>query len=119
MKTTDIANEIARLSPLELDDLTAALMEHNISATLYYFGVVPIVRAVNNEYDVVMTRSGSRKLLVVKTVKEVLGLGLRDAKHLVDDVPCTIKEFATRDEAEAISSALEAAGARITVNPIK
>lgn len=65
------------------------------------------------EFDVVLESAGAAKLKVVKEVKNLLGLGLKEAKDLVDGAPSTIKEGASKEEAESIKSALEAAGAVI------
>lgn len=67
------------------------------------------------EFDVVLESAGAAKLKVVKEVKNLLGLGLKDAKDMVDGAPSTIKEAASKEEAESIKSALEAAGAVIVL----
>jgi len=115
-----IAKDISRLDPAELRELETALMEHNISATMYRFRTIPVGIGGREfgEYNVVMTRTGMRKLLVVKTIKEILGLGLKEAKELTDDIPSTIKEYGTWEEAETLRIALEATGARIEVKQI-
>lgn len=69
--------------------------------------------AEQTEFDVVLTSAGSGKLKVVKEVKNLLGLGLKDAKELVDGAPATIKEGVTKEEAESIKTALEEAGASV------
>ena len=65
------------------------------------------------EFDVVLNSAGSAKLAVVKEVKNLLGLGLKDAKELVDAAPSTLKEGVAKEEAESIKSALEGAGAQV------
>jgi len=65
------------------------------------------------EFDVVLNSAGAAKLKVVKEVKTLLGLGLKDAKDIVDGAPSTIKEGIPKDEAESIKSALEAVGAQV------
>lgn len=65
------------------------------------------------EFDVVLTSAGSAKLAVVKEVKNLLGLGLKEAKDLVDGAPSTIKEALSKDEAEKIKASLEEAGATV------
>lgn len=69
--------------------------------------------AEKTEFDVVLKSAGSAKLAVVKEVKNQLGLGLKDAKELVDGAPSTIKEAVAKDEAESLKAALEGAGAEV------
>ena len=66
-----------------------------------------------SEFDVVLTAAGGSKLVVVKLVKELTGLGLKDAKELVDGAPKTIKEAVSKDEAEGFKKSLEEAGAEV------
>ena len=65
------------------------------------------------EFDVILTAAGGSKLAVVKLVKELTGLGLKEAKDLVDNVPSAIKEGVSKDEAEGLKSSLEEAGAEV------
>ena len=67
------------------------------------------------EFDVILKSSGANKLNVVKEVKNILGLGLKEAKDLVDGAPSTLKEKVSRDEAEKVKSTLEGAGAEIEI----
>ena len=69
--------------------------------------------AEQSEFDVVLTSAGAAKLGVVKEVKNLLGVGLKDAKALVDGAPATIKEKVSKEEAESIKAALEGAGASV------
>ena len=71
--------------------------------------------AEQTEFDVVLTSAGSAKLAVVKEVKGQLGLGLKEAKELVDGAPAPIKEGVSKDEAESLKAALEAAGASVEI----
>ncbi len=66
-----------------------------------------------SEFDVILTEAGGSKLAVVKLVKELTGLGLKDAKELVDGAPKTIKEAVSKDEAEGFKKSLEEAGAEV------
>ena len=123
-KIINIADDISRLSDSELSDLATVLMiKHDISATMYHFGVsnstshLPY-KTGSPEYNVVMTRCGDRKLQVVKTIKELLGMGLREAKHLADEVPITLKANCSYSESEELRIALEAAGARIVIQEV-
>ena len=67
------------------------------------------------EFDVILTAAGGAKLAVVKLVKELTGLGLKEAKGLVDEAPSAIKEAVSKDEAEGIKSSLEEAGAEVEI----
>ena len=69
--------------------------------------------AEKTEFDVILTSAGSAKLKVVKEIKTLLNVGLKDAKALVDGAPCAIKEGAPKDEAESLKAALEAVGAEV------
>ncbi len=69
--------------------------------------------AEKTEFDVILTSAGSAKLQVVKEVKNLLGLGLKEAKGLVDGAPCPVKEGIPKEEAESIKAALEGAGASV------
>lgn len=115
MKTeiNKIAKEIARLNSTEISELSSILLnDHNISATLYRFGAVSIEP---KECDLVLLDAGNLKLQMVKTIKERFGLGLKDAKTIVDSAPCYLKEFMNCDEAEEIKKELEAIGAKIDI----
>jgi large subunit ribosomal protein L7/L12 len=67
------------------------------------------------EFDVILKAAGGSKLAVVKLVKELTGKGLKEAKELVDSAPCAVKEAVTKDEADALKSSLEEAGAEVEV----
>lgn len=69
--------------------------------------------AEKTEFDVVLKSAGAGKLKVVKEIKTLLGVGLKEAKELVDGAPCPVKEGAPKDEAESIKAALEAVGAEV------
>lgn len=69
--------------------------------------------AEKTEFDVILKSAGSAKLKVVKEIKGLLGLGLKDAKALVDGAPCPVKEGAPKEEAESLKAALEGAGAEV------
>jgi large subunit ribosomal protein L7/L12 len=113
MEINKIAKEIARLSSIEIDELSSVLMnEHNISATLYRFNSATLK---SKECDLVLLDAGSLKLQMVKTIKETFGLGLKDAKTIVDSAPCYLKEFMDSDEAEKIKEEMESIGATIKI----
>ena len=102
-----IIEAIKGLTILELNDLVKAVEEE--------FGVSAAAPAVEEktEFDVVLTAAGASKLNVIKVVREITGLGLKDAKALVESAPKAVKEGATKEEAEAIKKQLEDAGASV------
>ena len=119
-KITKLIEEVKELTVLELADLVSALEEE--------FGVSAAAGAVvvaaggaaagaaaeeKTEFDVVMTSFGDKKLDVIKVVREITGLGLKEAKEMVEGVPSKVKEGASKDDAEAIKAKLEGAGAAV------
>ena len=119
-KTTKILDEIKELTILELADLVKALEEEfGVSAAPVAVVAAPGAAAAGaaaeekTEFDVVMTSFGAKKLDVIKVVREVTGLGLKEAKEKVEGVPSTIKEGASKDDAEALKKQLEEAGATV------
>lgn len=121
-KITNILEEIKSLTIIELADLVKAVEdEFGVSAAapvgvVAAAGAAPAAAAEEKtEFDVVLVSGGEKKLNVVKVVKEALGLGLKDAKDLVDGAPKTLKEGATKDEAEALKKQLEDAGATVEI----
>ena len=120
-KITNILEEIKTLTIIELADLVKAVEDEFGVSAAAPVGVVAVAGAAapaaeeKTEFDVVLVSGGDKKLNVVKVVKEALGLGLKDAKDLVDGAPKTVKEGATKDEAEALKKALEEAGATVEI----
>ena len=112
-KITNILEEIKTLTIIELADLVKAVEDEFGVSAAAPVGVVAVAGAAapaaeeKTEFDVVLVSGGDKKLNVVKVVKEALGLGLKDAKDLVDGAPKTLKEGATKDEAEALKKQLE------------
>ena len=120
-----LAEQLVNLSIKDVTELTNIMEEE--------YGIKPAAAAVavaagpggggdggggeaeKTEFDVVLESAGAAKLKVVKAVKDLLGLGLVEAKKLVDGAPCAIKEGIPKDEAEKIQSELEAAGAQISL----
>ena len=106
-----IVEEIKGLTILELNELVKAVEEE--------FGVsaaAPAAAAAveeKTEFDVVLTSAGDKKLNVIKVVRELTGLGLKDAKDLVESAPKAIKEGVSKEEAEKIKAQLEEAGASV------
>ena len=111
-KSAQILELVKGLTILELADLVKALEEE--------FGVsaAPVAAAPveeKTEFDVVLKAAGANKLAVIKVAREITGLGLKDAKDLVEAAPKTIKEGVAKDEAEKIAEQLKAAGAEVEV----
>ena len=111
MTTQEIIEVIKGLSVLELNDLVKACEEEfGVSAAA---GVV--VAAEKTEFDVELTEVGGQKVKVIKVVREITGLGLKEAKAVVDGAPKAIKEAVSKEEAEDIKKQLEEVGAKVTV----
>jgi large subunit ribosomal protein L7/L12 len=115
----DFAEQLVNLSVKEVSELAVILKDE--------YGIEPAAAAApvmvaggaeggaeeQTSFDVILTAAGSAKLAVVKLVKELSGLGLKEAKGLVDGVPSPIKEGLSKDEAEGLKSQLEEAGAEV------
>ena len=119
-KTTKILDEIKELTILELADLVKALEEEfGVSAAPVAVAAAPGAAAAGaaaeekTEFDVVMTSFGAKKLDVIKVVREITGLGLKEAKEMVEGAPKTLKEGASKEDAEALKKQLEEAGATV------
>ena len=112
-KITNIIEEVKAMSVLELKELVDAIQEE--------FGVTAAIAAApaaggaaeaeKSEYDVVMTSFGDKKLDVIKVVREITGLGLKDAKDLVENVPSKVKEAVSKADGDEIVKKLQEAGA--------
>ena len=119
-KITAIIDEIKALTILELNDLVKAIEEEfGVSAApVAVAGVAaaaaPVVEE-KTEFDVILASFGSNKLGVIKVVRELTGLGLKDAKDLVEGAPKAVKEGVSKEDAEAVKTALEAAGATVEI----
>ena len=117
----DFAEQLVNLTVKEVNELADILKEE--------YGIEPAAAAVavaggaaagggeaaeeKTEFDVILTAAGASKLAVVKLVKELTGLGLKDAKEIVDSAPKAIKEGVSKDEAEGLKASLEEAGAEV------
>ena len=117
-KITAMIEEIKGLSVLELAELVHALEDtFGVSAAAVAAGPAAGAAAApveeKTEFDVVMTDFGSEKIKVIKEVRGITGLGLADAKKLVEGVPAKIKEGVSKEDAEAVKAQLEAAGATV------
>ena len=117
-----LAEQLVGLTVKEVNELAQVLEEE--------YGIKPAAAAVvvaadgagagaaeaeQTEFDVVLTSAGTAKLAVIKVVKEALGLGLKEAKDLVDGAPATVKEKVSKAEAEQLKATLEEAGAEVEI----
>ena len=120
-KITNILEEIKSLTILELADLVKAVEEEFGVSAAAPVGVVAVAGAAapaaeeKTEFDVVLKSFGAKKLDVIKAVREITGLGLKEAKEMVEGAPKTVKEGVSKDEAESVKKALEEAGAEVEV----
>ncbi|MBQ4150310.1 MAG: 50S ribosomal protein L7/L12 [Clostridia bacterium] len=120
-KITNILEEIKTLTILELKDLVSALEEEfGVSAAPVAVAAVGGAAAgaaaeEKTEFDVILADAGASKLGVIKVVREITGLGLKEAKDLVDGAPKTIKEGVSKEEADKMKADLEAAGAKVEI----
>ena len=122
-KVTDIIDIVKTMSVLELKELVDTFCEE--------FGVsaaAPVAVAAapaaggaaeaaeeKTDFDVILSEFGAQKVAVIKVVREITGLGLKEAKELVEGVPSPVKEGVNKDEADAIKAKLEEAGATVTI----
>lgn len=115
----EILAAVDELTVIELNDLVKAAEEkYGVSAAAGVAVVAagPAAAAEEKtEFDVELTEVGSEKIKVIKVVREVTGLGLKEAKELVDGAPKVVKEQASKEDAEAIKAKLEEVGAKITL----
>lgn len=118
-KVLNMIEEVKALTVLELAELVKALeKEFGVSASAPVAVAAAPVAAVaaaeeKDSYDVILVDAGAAKMGVIKLVKEATGLGLKEAKELVDNAPKAVKEGVSKDEAEALKKSLEDAGAKI------
>ena len=120
LTTAEFIDAIKELTVLELNDLVKACEEEfGVSAAAGVVVTAPGAGASaaeeKDEFDVELTEVGPNKVKVIKVVREATGLGLKEAKDLVDNAPKTIKEAAAKAEAEDIKAKLEAEGAKVTL----
>ena len=120
-KSTQILELVKGLTILELADLVKALEEEfGVSAAPVAVAAAPGAAAApaaeeKTEFDVILKNAGASKLNVIKVVRELTGLGLKDAKDLVEAAPKTLKEGVAKDEADKIAEQLKAAGAEVEI----
>ena len=119
-KTTQILDLVKGLTILELADLVKAL-EEEFGVSAAPVAAAPVAGAAapaaeeKTEFDVILKDAGASKLNVIKVVREITGLGLKDAKDLVEAAPKAIKEAVSKDEADKIAEQVKAAGAEVEV----
>jgi large subunit ribosomal protein L7/L12 len=118
----DILNAIAEMSVMDVVELVEAMEEKFGVSAAAAVAAAPVAGAAGgdaggaeekDEFDVVLTGAGDKKVNVIKVVRAVTGLGLKEAKALVDEAPSPVKEGAGKDEAEDIKKQLEEAGASV------
>lgn len=118
-KITAIIEEVKAMTVLELSELVKAIEEEfGVSAAAAVAVAAPAEGGAaaaeeKTEFDVVLTDIGANKIAVIKAVREITGLGLAEAKAKVDGAPATLKEAASKDDAEAAKAKLEEAGAKV------
>ncbi len=120
LTTAEFIEAIKELTVLELNDLVKACEEEfGVSAAagvvVAQTGAAGPAEEEKDEFDVELSEVGPNKVKVIKVVREITGLGLKEAKDLVDGAPRMVKEAATKAEAEEIKTKLEAEGAKITL----
>lgn len=116
-KITQIVDTVKELTVLEVSELVKALEEEfGVSAAAAVAVAAPAAGAAaeeKSEFTVVLADQGSNKINTIKVIREITGLGLKEAKELVDGAPKTIKENVGKDEAEEMKKKLEEAGAKV------
>ena len=118
MAIENIIEEIKALNVMELADLVKAIEEEfGVSAAapvaVAAAGAAAPAAEEKTEFDVVLVSAGDKQIGVIKVVRELTGLGLKEAKELVESAPKAIKEGASKDDAEALKAKLEEAGAKV------
>ncbi len=119
-KVTNIIEELKGLTVLELSELVHAVEdEFGVSAAAAVAVAAPAEGAAaaeeKTEFDVVLKSAGAEKIKVIKVVREITGLGLKDAKAVVDEAPKTLKEAISKEDAEAIKAKLAEVGAEVEI----
>jgi len=112
----DILNAIAEMSVKDVVELVSA-MEEKFGVTAAVAAAAPAeggaAAAEQSEFDVILTAAGEKKVNAIKAVREATGLGLKEAKAMVDGVPAAVREGVSKEEAEELKAKLEAAGASV------
>ncbi|CAM4401325.1 MULTISPECIES: 50S ribosomal protein L7/L12 [Saccharibacillus] len=118
MSNEQILEAIKGMTVLELNDLVKAIEEEfgvTAAAPVAAAGGAVAAEAEQSEFDVILTSAGASKINVIKAVREITGLGLKEAKEVVDNAPKAIKEKTSKEDAESIKAKLEEAGAAVEV----
>ncbi|MFM2424342.1 MAG: ribosomal protein [Candidatus Parcubacteria bacterium] len=118
MTHEQIIEAVEKMTVLELNDLVKTIEEKwGVSAAAVAVAAGPAAAAADeqSEFTVELTEAGAQKIAVIKVVKEVLGLGLKEAKDMVDAAPSVVKEGMKKEDAEALKAKLEEAGAKVTL----
>ena len=118
LSVQEIIDALKELSVMELNDLvTACEEEFGVSAAAGVMVAAAPAAEVEEktEFDVELTEAGDQKIKVIKVVREITGLGLKEAKELVESAPKVLKEQAAKEEAEELKKKLEEVGAKITL----
>jgi len=122
-KTEQVLELVKQMSVLELAELVKAFeTEFGVSAAAAVVAAAPaaggpavVEEKEQTEFDVILTHAGDQKIAVIRTVKEITGVGLKEAKDIVDAAPKAIKEKIARPEADALKAKLEAVGASVEI----
>jgi large subunit ribosomal protein L7/L12 len=118
MTQDQIIEAVEKMTVLELNELVKTIEEKwGVSAAAVAVAAGPAAGAAEeqSEFTVELTDGGAQKIAVIKVVKEVLGLGLKEAKDLVDGAPSVVKEGMKKEDAETLKAKLEEAGAKVTL----
>ncbi|WP_066072275.1 50S ribosomal protein L7/L12 [Neobacillus soli] len=118
MTKEQIIEAVKSMTVLELNDLVKAIEEEfgvTAAAPVAAGGAAVAAVEEQTEFDVILASAGDQKIKVIKVVREITGLGLKEAKDLVDNAPKTIKEGVAKDEAEAVKAKLAEVGANVEV----
>jgi large subunit ribosomal protein L7/L12 len=122
--TAEIIETVKKLTVLELSELVKALQEEfgasaaaPVAAAAPAAGEAALAAEAPTAFDVILLAAGDKKINVIKVVREVTALGLKEAKDLVDGAPKPIKEGVTKDDAEALKTKFEAEGAKVEIKP--
>ena len=121
----EIIDAIGQMSVLDLADLVKALQDRfgvsgapvAVAAVAAAAGPAAVVEEAPTSFNVMLTAAGAQKIQVIKAVREVTTLGLKEAKELVDTAPSAVKEGVNRNEAEALKKKLEESGATVEIKP--
>jgi len=118
MTTEQILAAVKEMTVLELNDLVKAIEEEfgvTAAAPVAAAGAGAAAEEEQSEFDVILTAAGDKKIQVIKAVREITGLGLKEAKALVDEAPKAVKEAISKEDADELKAKLEEVGASVEV----